>query len=140
MTKHNKVGIWLDRKEAFLVNIEGDAVQTSIIPSNIEDSHPGGGSRSKVPYGPMDKSDEKKLLRRKQQQEAVYFEMIMQKVGEAKSLFIFGPGDMRIHFENFLREEPRWAELISEVSAADSMTDNQKIAWVKQHFGLIKSI
>ena len=140
MTQTKKVGVWLDRREAFLAIIDGDEIQTSLIPSNIEDTRPGGGSRSKVPYGPMDKSDERKLLRRKQQQEAVYFETIMQKAGEdVESLYIFGPGDTRVHFEKFLREEPRWDKLISEVVPADSMTDNQKVAQVRKHFGLLKS-
>ena len=140
MVNNKKTGVWLDRKEAFLVAIEKGEVSTQTISSNIEDTRSGGGSRSKAPYGPMDKSDERKLLRRKQQQEAIYFETIMQSVAETDSLYIFGPGETRIHFERFLREEPRWASLISEVEAADSMTDNQKIQQVKQHYGLIKSL
>lgn len=131
-----QIGIWLDYREANIIELTGDESTMNTLPSEVDTSRPKGGSRTKgAPYGPMDKISESKYLERRKQQEAAYFEQIIAAVQEADELYIFGPAEAKDGLAKAIRQNPTFKPLLRAVETADSMTINQKVAKVKAFFG-----
>lgn len=128
-----RCGIWIDSRSADII-YTSEGLQHHEITSSIEEFNPKGGSRSKNPYGPMDKMDEKKYLHRKEQQIKAYFEQILSHIGDVDELLLFGPSQTKNQLEQFLQKSSNFNGIIA-VETADSITKNQKIAKVKNHFG-----
>ena len=129
-------GIWIDTKQAFIMQFEGSRYFTQSILSDIEDFHPIGGSRSKSPWGPMEKVSESKYLERRKHQEKSYFERIYHLVKECKPVLLFGPAEIKFKLRDYLVSQHIYTAKDITVENADSMTDPQKLARVRTHFGL----
>lgn len=128
-----KIGIWLDFSEANLISPDGNV--TTIL-SEIEHQKPKGGSRSKAPWGPMDKISESKYLSRRLQQEAHFFNRIMEALPFGQELYIFGPAEAKVNFQKALEANKAKAFRILGLETADAMTENQKVAKVRDFFGV----
>jgi hypothetical protein len=129
-------GVWIDSKQAFIIIFENESYKTETVFSTIEDFHPLGGSRSKVPWGPMEKISEKKYLERRKHQEQKYFEEIKKVIKSSKQVYLFGPAEMKDKLEDDLLNNNNFKNCTVEAESADSMTDRQKIAKAKDFFGL----
>lgn len=131
-----QLGVWLDYREANLIELQGEDVQVQTLPSDVDTSRPKGGSRTRtVPYGPMDKISESKYLERRKQQEESYFERIIGAVQAADELYVFGPAEAKDGLVKAIKERNAFGPQLRAVETADSMTPNQKIAKVKAFFG-----
>lgn len=130
----SQAGIWIDTRSANLIFILNKEVTTATIRSEIEEYNPKGGSRSKTPWGPMQKMDEKKYLERKNQQHRQYFDSILVRVKDVEELYIFGPAEVKQGLRKHLNDSAIFKGIILAVETADAMTENQKIAQVKEFF------
>ena len=131
-----QTGIWLDFKEAFIIEINGEKSKVTKVDSNIEFTHPGGGARSKTPWGPMDKISENKLLDRRTQQATSYYSQIIDKIKDADEVFIFGPAEAKVGLMKKIDNSKNKQFEVKGIVAADVMTDNQKIAFVRNFFNI----
>jgi NAD-dependent SIR2 family protein deacetylase len=130
----DKIGIWIDKKRAYIIDIKDEVVRTEIITSEIDDFHPKGGTRSKTPYGPMDTVKEKTYLAKEKNDKNSFFKTIESKILNAEYLYIFGPAQMKNELAKHIEEMKNFKAKIIAVNAADSMTENQIIAEVKNAF------
>lgn len=129
-----QIGIWLDYKEAYLIELNGSKVDVLRVESAIEDFHPKGGARSKSPWGPMDTVSESKYLERRKHQESAYFQKLLEAVNEVDELYIFGPAEAKNKFLKTFKKSSGIRPLMKGIESADSMTENQRIAKVKAFF------
>lgn len=125
-------GIWLDKKRALIVTIENDKETMKIIDSdmdnyNVTANRHIGGAKEIV--------KDVKYLEREKHQFKLYFKDITQAIENANAIVIFGPAET---YEKFVKElEENHKEIsakIKGVRKADSMTDNQVVAWVRDFF------
>jgi hypothetical protein len=130
-----QIGIWLDLKEAEVIELSPKAVTVKHVSSEIEDFHVVGGSRSKTPWGPMDKVSESKILQRRKHQMKVYFDKIRSLVEHADELYIFGPAETKTALNHSFKQLKGFKPEIAGVESSDSITENQKIAKVRAFFG-----
>ncbi len=130
-----QIGIWLDFREAHIITLDGEKNNIEVIPSEIEDFNPKGGARSKTPYGPMDVTSEKKYLERNKNQVNEYYSKIMEHVKDAKEIFIMGPAEAKIGLRKKMVKTNSFSPFIKGFEAADSISENQKIARVREFFG-----
>ena len=130
-----KVGIWLDYRKADIIAINGGEINTIEVRSNLDESKPIGGARSKQPYGPMDTVSESKHLEKRKQQLKSFYQEIMSKIKDADELFVFGPAEAKIGFNKEM-DIPAFKPVILGVENADSITLNQKISKVKSFFNI----
>ncbi len=137
MNMEKKVGIWIDKRKAFIVSFLGEDYNTKELPSNIETFNPKGGARSKVAYGPMDKMNEKAYLKKEIRQTQLFFKQIEKEIGKPDHLFLFGPAQMKIELEKYLKRRMDYKPETMVTEPADSMTDNQMVAKVRDAFQLI---
>lgn len=128
------IGIWLDSKKAAIVSLIDGRQSIHIIKSAVDFFHLRGGSRSKVPYGPQENVSEHKFLDRKKHQRKDYLEEIAAYIQGANKLYILGPADSKVELEKLLKKSTKFAQTPMTVETADSMTQNQIAAKVRDFF------
>ena len=133
------IGIWLDKEKAHLVILKNGNESMFTINSEVEFFNPKGGSRSKSRWGPQDVVQDSKYTEREKHQLKSYFDEISKalKKENAQALALFGPGNTYAQFSKWLEEHQRdMAEKVQKAEKADSMTQNQFRALVRDTFGM----
>jgi len=129
------IGIWLDKEKAYIVSLKNDKTIVDTIQSEIETFNIGGGSGTRFKGGPQDVVQDSKYLEREKHQLKAYFKEIASQLKNANAIVIFGPANTN---EKFYRElEENYKDIYVKVKAvkkADSMTDNQIKALVRNFF------
>ncbi|WP_242120513.1 hypothetical protein [Aestuariivivens sediminicola] len=130
-----RTGVWIDKKEAIIVSLNHEDVRLNTISSEIEFFNVHGGSGTRLKGGPQDVVQDRKYLEREKHQTKRYFDAVILDIESADAIVIFGPSEMgqKLHKEMELNH-PVLAAKVVEVARADSMTENQMIAWVKSFF------
>ncbi|MEM9920286.1 MAG: hypothetical protein AAF990_19475 [Bacteroidota bacterium] len=134
MMLQKQLGIWLDRRKAFLIDKDNIDNPTVCIHSDIEEVRPVGGARSKSAWGPMDVISETKHLERRRHQERKYFQKIFQHIKDVDELYIFGPAEAKVAFLGYLKSLKSLSPIVRKAETADTMTINQMVAKVKRVF------
>ena len=129
-----QIGIWLDYKEAIIINLYGAQPTVKTIASEIEDFHLKGGARSKTPYGPMDKTSEKKLLERRKKQADNFYKKIMEQTKNADEILIMGPAEAKIGLRKKMTNDKAFSPFVVGFETVDSITENQKVAYARDFF------
>jgi hypothetical protein len=130
-----QTGIWMDKKEAFVVSLGEDTTEMRTVASEVEFFNPKGGSRSKTRWGPQQVVHDSKYLEREKQQLRAYFDRLADELKEADALVLFGPGGTNTEFKKRLDEShPDIGAKVQDVLKADSMTPNQVKALVRAYF------
>ncbi|TCP25164.1 hypothetical protein EV195_104197 [Tenacibaculum skagerrakense] len=129
------IGIWLDKNQAHVVTIENSNETLKTIPSNIEHFNVRGGSGTRLKGGPQDVVQDSKYLEREKHQFKNYFNEIIPEIQDAENILIFGPAEAKIKFKKELEENhKKLDDKVAKVETADSMTNNQVIAWVRDFY------
>lgn len=131
-----KIGIWMDGRvaEVFTFTDMNEEPNISLVTSGIEEMKPRGGSRSKQPYGPMEKVSESKFLEKRKHQEANFFKAIYAQIKGGTNLYVFGPSNTKDKFVDYLNEHYRGSNFNIVVKNSDHPTQKQKVAEVRRHF------
>ncbi len=136
-----RIGIWMDTEKAHLVTLGPDDNDESFetIESGVEffNLKSSGQARSKW-GGPQDLVHERTYLEREKHQMKSYFSKLAGKLQSANQIVVFGPADVGEHFrKELVKNHKTIAEKIKKVQKADSMTDNQIKALIKDFFKTI---
>ncbi len=130
-----QTGIWLDKERAIIVAIDNKNETLHNIQSNLDHYNIGGGSGTRQKGGPQDVVQDSKYLEREKQQLKQYFKDIITKISDSDALVIFGPAETNEKFsEELHKNHTLLSTKIKGVKKADSMTDNQVKAWVRDFF------
>ncbi|WP_224485241.1 hypothetical protein [Robertkochia aurantiaca] len=130
-----KIGVWMDKEKAHLVHLDGDGERMETIMSNVEDYNAVGGARHKNKWGPQDQVHDSTYTEREKHQMKRYFRDLADTLKGADAIALFGPAETNVKFEKFLKENHKQlSEKIEGVEKADSMTDNQVKALVRDYF------
>lgn len=127
-------GIWIDEKQAWIAYKKYKQVNLKSIGSIVEPYHLRGGSGSSTPYGPQETVSETGLLRRKKQQLKKYFTRVIEEMLPARRVYIMGPAEAKIGLKKEIEEMKSLPFQSVVVETADSMTQNQFKAKVKEFF------
>jgi hypothetical protein len=49
-------------------------------------------------------------------------------------VLLFGPTNAKLELSNFLKKDLHFKDIKIDIEAADKMSDNEKLAFVKAHF------
>ncbi len=128
-------GVWLDKNKALIVTLEDGKESLEMIKSNIEHFHEQGGVGRHYTRNPLNVLKEKSNLEREKQQLKAYFKEIVTIIDETDALVIFGPAETGEKFCKELQDHYKYlSSKIQSVKRADSLTENQVKAWVKDFF------
>lgn len=123
-------GLWIDHKEATIVFVAtevGAADETKRIESGME-KHVRYSGHSASDGSAEDQRDRQYATHLDQ-----YYDGVIAQLHDAKSIFIFGPGEAKGEFKKRL-EHKGIGERIVTVETSDKLTDNQIVAKVREHF------
>ncbi len=130
-----KTGVWLDKRNAFIVKINTDVENLVIVTSEIDTFKVWGGSGTKFKGGPQDVVQDSKYLEKEKHQLRNYFNSIIDEIDETDELLIIGPAEVPQYFHKHI--ESSNTDLFDKIIAfkkEDSMTENQIKAYVRDFF------
>jgi hypothetical protein len=131
------IGIWLDKDKALIFKLTEDIEVFETIISNVENFRAHGGSGTRLKGGPQDVIQDSKYLEREKHQFKAYFKEIALEIENADGILIFGPAEAKDKFKKELEDSYKDIDAsVKAVQTADSMTDNQVKAWVRDFFKL----
>ncbi len=129
------IGVWMDKEKAHIITIKDDGEDITTIQSGIENFRIHGGSGTRFKGGPQDVVQDSKYLEREKNQFKIYFTEIIPLIKDADKVVIFGPAEAGEKFNRELKENHKSiSNKIEGVFKADSMTDNQTKALVRDYF------
>ena len=132
---NSKAGLWIDHRQAVIVHLSEDTVNTETIQSDMEKHVKAtGGSRSSTPYGPQDVLADDRIDRKYRHHLDQYYKEVLQALPEARSMLIMGPGEAKEEFRKYFQKKGHNPMPAITIETTDKMTEAQIIAKVKQHF------
>jgi len=78
---------------------------------------------------------EKHMHNKEQQMLDAYFKEIADKIAGYDEVLLFGPTNAKVELYHYLQAESRFKQVKIDLEPADKMTENEKNAFVKKHFG-----
>ncbi len=131
----NRTGIWLDHEKATIVTLVGSGYKLNIIESDIITRERVDGETKKYGrFGDQSLSQEKHKERRIKEQTSNYLKNLLNEIKHVDELVLFGPANMKKELEKLILHDTTIAAKLKAVVSADSMTDNQMVAWVKNFY------
>ena len=131
------LGVWIDKEKALIVTLENKTEKFITIKSEVENYHPSGGFGLGYKGSPQDAMAENKYMEREKNQLKSYFKNLVNEIKDADAIVIFGPAQTGEKFRKELDEQYKGVSAkVKGLQKADSMTDNQIIAWVKDFYKL----
>lgn len=135
MKTNAKTGIWIDFEKAYIIDLDNNQETVTKVDSNIEHFNVVGGSRSKQSHGPQDNVSESKYLERNKQQQSTFYKSVIEKVNPNNDLVLFGPAEAKMHLKKEFLNHTNFKHKTIPVETADSITENQMKAWVRDYNG-----
>jgi len=130
-----KTGIWLDQKEANIITLIGDIVNSKTIHSDIETRERfEGETKAFGRFGDQFLNNEKSKKNKINDQTTKYLNLIIKEIEQTDEILIFGPAQTKIKLENLIQNNANISSKLVEVQKAENMTENQKVAYVKKFF------
>ena len=130
-----EIGIWMDKREAKIITADNNGQLLKVVTSDVEEFRSKGGSGTRLKGGPQDVVHDSKYLEREKHQYRNYFKKIIKQLPDFHRLVIFGPAQTGQRFFEEITNNFQYLDINKiEVKTADSMTDNQMIAWVRDYY------
>jgi stalled ribosome rescue protein Dom34 len=130
-----QTGIWLDKEKAIIINLSEGNHTIKIIGSDFSGRERFEGEGKEYGrFGGQFLSMENKKENRTKKQIADYLKEIITTIKNDDEIVIFGPAEMKTTLEKKILEDHQLKEKLVGVKTADSMTENQLVAWVKEYF------
>lgn len=130
-----QTGIWIDASKALIVKLSGNVEHISKIEAEIENPIHLFGDGDKGSFmGTTHVNNEKTFDEKAKHQTEGYLKDIIEKVKDTDELFVFGPGEIKIHLREHIMGIRDLAPKLKAVETADRMTENQVIEKVKDFF------
>ena len=129
---NRNVGLWIDHKQAYAIWFEEGRVE--VIPSHLDPpAHYSGGTQL---GGKQNQKGDAELHQnaRTRLQLHKYYQQVGTALKDTDSILIMGPGTAKIEFEKVIKKDKTMRKRICRVEAADKMTKNQMIAYVRKFF------
>lgn len=136
MKPRTLMGIWLDSSKAVVVTIEGQKTDVKTMGSGVETQEriEGEGNQASR-FGNQFVEDERAKEKRIEEAEARFLEKLLKVAASADQLLVFGPAHMKVRFEKMFNDLTGRKPNLRAVEAADSMSDNQIAARVREFYG-----
>ena len=130
-----QTGIWLDHEKATIITLDKGRYKLNTIESDIVTRERIVGETKKYGrFGDQSLSQEKHKERRIKEQTSKYLKNLLSEIKDVDELVLFGPANMKMELEKHILNDTTLASKLKAVVSADSMTENQMVAWVKNFY------
>ncbi len=128
-------GIWIDHEKAIIITLDGGRHKLKTIESYIVTrDRIDGETKSYGRFGDQSLSQEKHKERRIKEQTSDFLKSLLSETKNVDELVLFGPANMKKELEKQILHDATLASKLKAVVSADSMTENQMVAWVKNFY------
>lgn len=131
----NNIGIWIDTHQAVLIKLSNGDETVKTIESHI-DTKVRTPEESKK-YGRFEghyTTYEKNWANKKITQTTRFLKILLTEIDDCDAVVIFGPSIMKTIFEKEIKNDLNLIGKLMGIFDADSMTENQMVAWVKDFY------
>ncbi|MFN3490350.1 MAG: hypothetical protein ACK4YV_14515 [Emticicia sp.] len=118
------LGIWMDNSMAHIIEFGQETVETNIIYSKFTHQE---REQSLV-------KNENVMHNKEQHLQTEYYKELGELIKKREEVILFGPTNAKVELMNILKEDHHFDNIKIEVKSADKMTDNQRVAFVKDYF------
>jgi len=133
MTK--QTGIWLDKEKAYIINLSEVKHTIKTIESDISNRERFEGEGKEYgKFGGQFLSMENKKKNRLKKQSVEYLKRIILEIKNSDEVVLFGPAGMKTDLEKMILKDNNLKGKLVGVKTADSMTENQLVAWVREFY------
>ncbi len=133
----NQTGIWIDSKKAVIITFKNKESNTKIIYSGVEGKNRVEGEGKEFGrFGDQFSTLEKKLEKKYQSEIIEYLKEVIKELESTDDLVLFGPAQVKIELKKLIEKDNKLLKKLLDVVDADSMTDNQLVAWVKKYYSI----
>jgi len=134
---NNRVGVWIDKRKAVIVSASADRVTATTLVSDVG-PHARYSKRSgyPTPDGPRAGGGERSYEGRYGRHLDRYYDEVISRVGRPEALWIFGPGEAKLQLKERLARSTGLTDRVVGVEPADTLTDPQIVAKVKDYYGI----
>lgn len=122
-----KLGVWMDHSIAYLIEFTFDSFERITIESEF--TH-----QEKLEA--LSKS-ENLMHNKEQQQLSSYYKKLVEVIKDYGEVVLFGPTNAKVELLAVLSKVEGFGKMKIEVKNTDAMTENQKIAFVKDYFSKV---
>jgi hypothetical protein len=130
-----KIGVWIDQKEANLIRVTPDGVKSKTIYSDIETRIRIEGEKKKFGrFGDQFLVDEKGKENRIREYTQKFLQKVLKEVSTADEVLIFGPAQTKFKLEKLILAKPELSLKLKEIKTSGQMTHNQKLAFVREYY------
>lgn len=126
-------GLWIDHREAVIVKLLDQGVETKHILSSAEKQPRRSGEPGHGPFEAQEVPADDSRQREYTGQLARYYDAIIAHLRDCGSVLIFGPGETKGELKKCFEKQGGAAHLIV-LETTDKMTEGQIVAMVQQHF------
>ena len=123
MNTKKSLGIWMDHSTADLIDIDAKKNNQSIESEFTFDTKEEALSKS-----------EKSMHNKRQQMNEAYYKSIADEILKYDHVLLFGPTNAKTELHNYMDKDLHFKSIKIDVESADKMSDNEKEAFVKNHF------
>lgn len=124
MKTKNNLGIWMDHASAQLIDLNSEKNRRTITSKFTFDK------KEEV----MNKGGESLMHNKEQQMHEAFYKEISEEILKYEHVVLFGPTNAKTELHNYLNKDLHFKDIKICIETADKMTDNQKDAFVKNHF------
>jgi stalled ribosome rescue protein Dom34 len=123
METKKHLGIWMDHLNAHLIDLNSKKNNHSIT--------------SKFTFDTKDKAlrkNENLMHNKEQQMNELFYKEIAAEILKYDNVVLFGPTNAKQELHNLLNKDLHFKDIKIDIEPADKMTDNEKYAFVENHF------
>ncbi|HVA98841.1 MAG TPA: hypothetical protein VNG53_08100 [Bacteroidia bacterium] len=120
------LGIWMDHSAAKLIDLNTKSNNCSILSKFTFDTKEEALHKS-----------EKLMHNKEQQMHEEFYKEIADKILRYDHVLLFGPTNAKTELHNYLNKNLHFKDIKIDIEPADKMTDNNKNAFVRNHFKII---
>ncbi len=133
------IGVWIDFHKAYVIHVNGNEAEYVRIDSDVEtrQREPGEGdsqTRFQGAFGTQFVDHERSKEARLNNQIREYFHRLAAEISDADNIYIFGPAEAKVQFKKHVDNNHELSQKILAVVTADSMTENQMKAQVRDFY------
>jgi hypothetical protein len=135
MKRGKNIGIWIDSKDATIIELGGENTKTKTLHSNLNSRPRFGGETSLKPKGRISSASDYKHSPEIHYENEMkkFLNNVLAEVKDADNLYIFGPAETRIKLESTVKRSNKKAHVL-KVEPCDKISEAQKIKRVKEFF------
>lgn len=131
----NNIGIWIDTHQAVVIKFSNGEHTVKTVDSSIDTRvRTPGESKKYGRFGGQYLTYEKNNEIKKIGQTNQFIKILLNEIEDCDALVLFGPSIMKTIFEKEIKNNLILIGKLVEVFDADSMTENQMVAWVKDFY------